>query len=373
MYVYVFGFWIGGFFVEIDFHHTAIYALCRLAGMKSIYAEKVAYASQQVDNANFDHALKFKNGGVFHQTRTSHEDLAFLRMVDVNDAFNIWIPFHFLPSGEGDNMSDALVTRPEGKSITLLKKELIELGSYDYGLHYLGIFFHIYADAYSHQDFKGFFDPYNQIKVIQSEDSMTFKNYLLHQIVKRVPGIFPVGHAVAAKNPDIPFAVWSYLRGNEEIKVNNLKDRFIPAVVNIFGYLVDYLEENPQYGRPIASSLSEENMKKIIKLLKRTGSYQQRHQNWLEMIHNNGFGFSDFDEIDSNLAYDRRSWFNKAALAVKAKGVLERLEYASYNYHKFERKNLFNKADWTLFMRAAAIHKYKLLHETLPACGLYIG
>ena len=273
--------------MQIDFHHTAIYVLCRLAGMKSLYAEKVAYASQQVDNANFDHALKFKNGGVFHQIRTSHEDLAFLKMVDVNDAFDVWLPFHFVPSGEG--------------------------------------------------------------------------------------AIFPVGHAVAAKNPDIPFAVWSYLRDNEEIKVNNLKDRFIPAVIEIFKYLVDYLEVNNQYGRPITSSLSEGNMKKIIRLLKLNGSYQERHQNCLEMIQCNGFGFLDFDDVDKNLDYAKRTWFNQAVLAIKAKGIVDRIEYASYNYHKFERKNIFNKADWTLFMRAAAIHKYKLLHEILPTCGLYIG
>ena len=46
-------------------------------------------------------------------------------------------------------------------------------------------------------------------------------------------------------------------------------------------------------------------------------------------------------------------------MAVKAKGIIDRIEYASYNYHKFERKNIFNQADWTLFMRAAAIHKYE--------------
>ncbi len=172
---------------------------------------------------------------------------------------------------------------------------------------------------------------------------------------------------------DIPFAVWSYLRENQEIKVNNLQDRFIPAVINIFNYLVDYLEANSQYSRPIASNISEGNMKKIIKLLKLTGSYQDRHQNWLEVIRNNGFGFLDFDEVDKNLDYAKRTWFKQAALAVKAKGIVDRIEYASYNYHKFERKNIFNKADWTLFTRAAAIHKYKLLHEILPACGLYIG
>src|SRR5690554_5346682 len=132
--------------MEIDFHHTAIYVLCRLAGMESVYAEKVAYASQQVDNADYNHALKFENGGIFHQTRTAHEGLAFMKMLDVNDAFNVWLPFHFIPSGEGDNV-EALITRPESKSLEILKEYVLKAGREDYGLHYLGIFFHIYADA----------------------------------------------------------------------------------------------------------------------------------------------------------------------------------------------------------------------------------
>jgi hypothetical protein len=32
--------------MQIDFHHTVIYVLCRLAGMVRKYAEVVAYASQ---------------------------------------------------------------------------------------------------------------------------------------------------------------------------------------------------------------------------------------------------------------------------------------------------------------------------------------
>ena len=52
----------------------------------------------------------------------------------------------------------------------------------------------------------------------------------------------------------------------------------------------------------------------IIKLLRLTGSYQQRHQNWLEMINNNGFGFLDFDEVDKNLDYVKRTWIDQAAI-----------------------------------------------------------
>ena len=90
--------------MQIDFHHTAVYVLCRLAGMESVYAEKAAYASQFVDDAVYNHALKFTDGSIFHQTRTAHHQLALFRVIDVNDAFNVWLPFHFLPAGKGKIM-----------------------------------------------------------------------------------------------------------------------------------------------------------------------------------------------------------------------------------------------------------------------------
>ncbi|HLV09340.1 MAG TPA: DUF6765 family protein [Halanaerobiales bacterium] len=359
--------------MEIDFHHTAVYVLCRLAGMRSVYAEKVAYASQQVDNANYNHAMKFENGGIFHQTRTAHEGLAFLEMIDVNDAFNVWLPFHFIPSGEGNDPIEVLITRPESKSIKLLKNYVLEAGKEEYGLHYLGIFFHIYADAFSHQDFIGFYDQYNQIELVKGMDKMSWKDYIVFKITKHLGFLFPIGHAVAAKNPDIPYVVWTYRRGDKEITVDNLNQRFIPAVYSIYDYLQVYLDKNPQYGRSSERGLSRENMDLIIDLLKVTGSYQKRHQNWLEAIHNNAFGFKDFDDIDRELSYDKRSWFREAVVAVKAKGILQLLKYAAYNYYKFKKRDSFYRADWTLFMRAAAIHKYKLLHEILPACGIHVG
>ena len=154
--------------MQIDFHHTAIYVLCRLAGMKSVHAEKVAYASQHVDDAVYDHALKFTDGSIFHQTRTAHHKLALIRIVDVNDAFNVWLPFHFLPAGEGKNNGEKLITRAVSESLEYLKKQVIASGGEDYGLHWLGIFLHLYADAFSHQDFKGFYDEYNRVDLVEA-------------------------------------------------------------------------------------------------------------------------------------------------------------------------------------------------------------
>ncbi|KUO52323.1 MAG: hypothetical protein APF76_04625 [Desulfitibacter sp. BRH_c19] len=90
--------------MQKDFHHAVIYVLCRIAGMKSEYARVVAYASQQVDDATHGHALKFINGGVFRQTMTAHKTLS-TRNFNVNNAVEVWLPFHFLPQGGMDTNS----------------------------------------------------------------------------------------------------------------------------------------------------------------------------------------------------------------------------------------------------------------------------
>jgi hypothetical protein len=131
--------------MQKDFHYTAIFVLCRLAGMKSRYAEKVAYSSQQVDDAVYDHALKFDDGDIFHQTQSAHKELSFISSSDVNKSFNIWLPFHFLPAAK-DN-KDKFMTEPESRTVELLKEDILNSNNQNIILYRLGIFLHLYADT----------------------------------------------------------------------------------------------------------------------------------------------------------------------------------------------------------------------------------
>lgn len=360
--------------MQIDFHHTAIYVLCRLAGMKSVHAEKVAYASQHVDDAVYDHALKFTDGSIFHQTRTAHHKLALIRIVDVNDAFNVWLPFHFLPAGEGKNNGEKLITRAVSESLEYLKKQVIASGGEDYGLHWLGIFLHLYADAFSHQDFKGFYDEYNRVDLVEAVDKVPWKDRFLNWLSRIfAPALAPIGHGCVAKNPDIPYAVWSYRRAGQEIRVDNLQERYIPALEAIFLFLLEFLEKNNQYGQARSGEMLERNMEKMIGLLKVEGSSNLRHRLWLEKIQQNYFGFPDFDAVDLNLEYHNRSWFRAAVQTEKVRGIIKRIENIAYNFYYFRKREGFANSDWVLFMRAAATHKYRVLHEVLPQCGLDIG
>lgn len=359
--------------MQIDFHHTAIYVLCRLAGMQSSAAEIVAYASQQVDDATHNHALKFKNGGVFRQTRTSHHGIS-RRLVDISDAFEIWIPFHFLPGGEGNNISEKLITRPEGRAIQLLKEDIINSGSESYSLYRLGIGLHLYADAYSHQDFKGFYNDYNDIDLLKSLERKELWDKLIDWIMGNLSFLAPVGHGQALKNPDIPYAKWSYIRHNGEIvEVDNLIERFSPAINNIYDFIVEYLQENTRYANSSKVEDINEYKEKMISLLSIEGDPFQRHEEWLNAIHSNFFQFVSFDKIDKELRYNSRAWFDQSVKYLKAANLIEKIETYYANYYNFYRKEVFSESDWVKYMRAAAIHKYRVLHKILPECGLDIG
>ena len=51
----------------------------------------------------------------------------------------------------------------------------------------------------------------------------------------------------------------------------------------------------------------------------------------------------------------------------------KKIKTMTYNFHEFEKKNQFENSHWVKFMRAAAVHKYRVLHVILPECGVNIG
>jgi len=250
--------------MQKDFHYATVYVLCRLAGMKSKYAKKVAYSSQQVDDAVYDHALKFENGDVFHQTKTAHKETSVISSANVNKSFNIWLPFHFLPSGKEKNSLENFVTKPESSTINFLKKEVIDAGDKEYALHWLGIFLHLYADSYSHQQFKGFYDQYNFSELLDGVQRLSFKDKIIKFLTKYIPVLFPVGHALVIKNPDIPYANWKYENNGKEIEINNLEQRFMPAAKNIFKYIRNYLSENNKFGIAVKEETLDFKFDKIM-------------------------------------------------------------------------------------------------------------
>ncbi|KUO66007.1 MAG: hypothetical protein APF84_00220 [Gracilibacter sp. BRH_c7a] len=359
--------------MQIDIHHTGVYVLCRLAGMQSTYARIVAYSSQQVDDATHGRVLVFTNGDVFRQTMTAHKALS-KKNTDVSDALEVWMPFHFLPSADETNGKDPFVTTPDSKALDLLLEDLHKES--DLALYRLGIGLHCFADTFSHQDFKGFYDSYNNVELSVDWDETNLKDklsLLFFQLLDIFRSdAFAIGHGQVLANPDIPFVNWSYIRDGEAIKVNNLEERFLPGLQKMYEYLVSYVSRHSKYSSGVCARPFTEYKEIFKKLLSFQCDSEERHRNWLGHIHLDGFSFEDFDETDKSLSYDPREWFNEAVEKEKV-DLRNRWHYRLYNYYKFSKKQGFNDSHWVKYMQAANQHKQAIIYEILPRSGVNIG
>ena len=95
--------------MQLDFHFYTIYVLCRANGMPPEDSKKVAYSSQQTDDAKYNHTLKFENGGRFKQVLSAHKFLE-PGVFSLNSQHRIYVPFHFMPGNLGDGFEERMVT-----------------------------------------------------------------------------------------------------------------------------------------------------------------------------------------------------------------------------------------------------------------------
>jgi hypothetical protein len=359
--------------MQIDLHHAGIYALCRITGMSSYYAEIVAYSSQYVDDALYGEVLLFKNGGVFKQIQTAHRLLK-PRELNLNEALDVWLPFHFLPNGDPNN-PDPFLTAPNSKVLALLLED-IRCSSSEHILYRLGIGLHCFADAYAHQDFKGLYDTYNDVELISGLGERNVREYggrlALKLLDRRSAGLFSIGHSEVQANPDIPYLTWEYARWGQVVQINNLEERYLPALRNIYDYLVYFLGKNPQYGSNYPVKAFDAYLEVFRELLSFVGTQEERHENWLKYIKKNRFSLPDFDKTDRSLAYDKQAWFEQAVEAVSIPKTKNPYNQRFQNI-VYRQKEGFADSHWVKFMQAAVEHRFLIIHCFLPELGFVVG
>lgn len=343
--------------MQKDLHHAGTYALCRMAGMKSEFAEIVAYCAEQVDDAVYGHALVFENGGSFKQTQTAYH-----RMnpdnLDINSAYDVLMAFHFIPDAKSFKKEEGLVTDPSSKVLSGLLDNIVEFGDSYLGLYRLGIGLHCFEDVFAHQDFIGYYSGYNAVDLVLGEvESIKIKLFKDKAII----GHGPVGHF-----PDIPFKEWSYKRGDdgEKIEVDNV-DRFLGGLENVYDFIKRFLSENEKYRIESVEPIDFDKRRVLIEeLLRREDDVDKRHDNWLEAIADNVFEFAEHDETDEKLDYGDREWFNEAVEFVDEEPsdlievISNFLRDNIINHSLYKKKEGFSKSDWVKYMLAAQEHKY---------------
>ena len=195
-----------------EFHYYTVAFLAVKAGLNSLTAEEIAYASQYVDH----NVSAWKITGLSQPVVT--QPTQNYNVIDRSVLNEILIPFHFLPVGPGPQIS----VRRDGKTNpwdvrpnnALAKALLVDAFRENDPLQ-IGIALHAYADTWAHQNFIAPLDDWNRLS-----------DQLL---------IPPGGHAQALKKPDEWLSVWEDPRLVEPTVVNF--DRFYDAARKVFRYL----------------------------------------------------------------------------------------------------------------------------------------
>ena len=350
--------------MQKDFHFSVIYVLCRCNGMSPENSKRVAYASQHTDDAKYEHALNFENGGRFQQFLSAHKFID-LEVFSLDSQFKIYVPFHFIPGNQGDRFQEHMLCRQNSEIAQRMVREVTNLKGKPYQLHRLGIALHVYADTWSHQDFSGLQTELNDVEEIDvlNEDRVgiakVFKDFFRGITESLIPQI---GHAETVTLPDEPYREWSFYHVYQKRSIHR-KNWLIcqDACRAIYKEIKGFLYKNPEYRteKPIPWGDIKST---VTNLFKQRGDMEERCSNWAEKINDSGFGFA-CQSVEKDVLYDDREWF-RTAVEVKKNDGGEKY---------FNKKDDFHISDWKHFHDAASSHRFFVLQELLSPQGIICG
>jgi hypothetical protein len=351
--------------VQIDFHYYATYCLARAAGLNKKSATTIATCSQFVDDSTKDELEGHPDGGLFRTIATAHHGTDF-KNLDRKDQRHIWVPFHFLPGGLGDNFTEKLVCRKDSIIAQEMMIHYFTKGYKNFQLELIGIASHVYADTFAHYGFSGVSSRRNRvdsktIKLKQSEEVVNaalgknltswLKKYktllpnirqVISDVGENVSG--GLGHGAVSTYPDQPFLEWSFEYEFPEHHIiqqttRNNPETFLEATEALYSYY----REIPNRFAEDKTVTKYKDIKKIIQQIINTpGNKIQRAALWNKAAKEGIFG-------------------TKEEIPVYKQPIIKQHEYS-----KLSRSSDISSTIAYRFSQAAIYHKYYILKELLP-------
>jgi len=349
--------------MQIDFHHTVIYVLSRLAGFSRPKATTIAYASQYVDDATSSGVVTFDNRALYARTSSAHK-LLDIKNTQAIENHRVWIPFHFLPGNEGKAAGKnptggfirKLVTRPDSPIARHMLQEAISRQNLSYGLHRFGVTLHVFADTFSHQGFAGVLHEINEVEdALETGNSGVFSDELktmLRDILDDT--IPPLGHARATHFPDLPFLKWEYKDGTGQTIRRDNTAIFMEACDRIFKAMKGFIDNDPSMRSGTIRAADRRQMENLFSDFKEEDGHE-RHKKWQAAIRQGAFSFGK-----EKIAYFPRG---QESWKTKALGTSHDLPVHSY-------QSYFLKSQWKLFHDGVQAHRHFIVRVLLPQFGI---
>ena len=178
--------------MQTDMHFYGTYVLARAAGLLPDHAKTLAYAAQFVDDSTQQDSEPHQDGGLLYGIATAHHDhqCVINRTVQPDEQRRVWVPFHFLPGGDGESLGEKLLCVKDSQiAREMLEHHAEKALDQPFGFELLGIAAHVYMDTFSHYGFSGISSEYNKV----DEDSLKLigvKNKEMEQYLLDKMGAF---------------------------------------------------------------------------------------------------------------------------------------------------------------------------------------
>ncbi|QGY40211.1 hypothetical protein GM415_08745 [Pseudodesulfovibrio cashew] len=319
--------------MQLDMHFYGTYAVARIAGFTPESALTVATAAQFVDEAVSATPIEVAEQRYMLPVVSAHAMLELGKNFDLMDQWNVWVPFHFLPGGMGDNADERLVCLlgdPGNDAVDEIIRFALKAGAEGkpYALHLLGIVTHVIQDTYSHYGFSGMASALNEVKqdtltplnVVRLQDYISRK---LDTFFERVAASFAeaskLGHAGAATFPDRPYLKWAFdyaVPGGPDVDyLDAERDNpatFLKACTRLHAVYSAYLDGATRVEQghlPFEAGVAGE----IANILVEEGTKEERCGYWRRQIQA-GALFPEVADEDRALVYSAQGWGVRAML-----------------------------------------------------------
>lgn len=362
--------------MQEDMHYYGTYAMARAAGINVEDANIIAYASQYVDDATTNKSKANNDGGMFETTATSHTNMQAIEnaLVAPEEQRKVWVPFHFLPGGEGDSLSKKLKCVKDSKLAQEMVKNHIRhavLVKRENGLELMGIMAHVYADTFSHYGFSGVSSRENEVDADSFELDVTdesVKAYIMGKFSTCIPSfIMPnfrsflckgasivtgaLGHGAVGTYPDRPFLRWTfaYNKNKGDAVWRNNQDTFLEWCEKIHQAFSDYALQTGISTNAVPFADIKNNVKHILAL---EANKEDRIAKWKEAINDNSLFKSTDNEA---IQYSPDTWEH------------QRDEFTDLG-HSYD---MINKHVYK-FHQAAIYHRNYVLKQLLPKHNILV-
>jgi hypothetical protein len=373
--------------MDRDMHYHGTYALARAAGISRAAAMTIATASEYVDDSDdttpvTEHPL----GARFEHQRTAHHPTDFAPNNDLDDQLRVWVPFHFVPGGEGTGFSERLICRKDSAIVRAMVDHHLGLATSSYGLELIGMTAHVYGDTFAHYGFSGISSVLNRIvssslevfgenplvaslttgrlasffaKYDERGSLIGELGYLVDSAVSAgaevatdLKGKGALGHGAVATFPDQPFLTWSYayepsdLRsGDPNVQRNNIED-FYAGCRALHGMFSRFVAARPDFADSTSSRKFEDIQEMVAAILGTVGDRDARAAEWKRGLFEGQFSGLQGETLPE---YGAGQWRQEMASLGQLSSPEAALEISAYR-----------------FQQAAAMHRNYMLRDLLP-------